>query len=305
MSSAPRSAALTVLGLLVAATAFAGPPGFAFLETPAGARAAGLGGAYESVAQGVEAIFFNPASLDGVQGTQVTGAHAEFIQQLRHDQFAIGGRLFGGGLAASMRALYSEPIAERDELGNLIGSFGAHDLEFALGYGRTVASGVTFGATTQLIRERIANESAMTWAVGFGSAWEPSRWPALRLSASAHNLGPAAHYEMDGVQGTPVALPAALQTGASYAFGVASNVNLRAALETRVTRGRPGVAMLGGELDTPVGAMLRLGLRMNDELSNFSMGAGYRIQKLQLDYAFVPSRLGLEDTHRFAFRAQF
>jgi pimeloyl-ACP methyl ester carboxylesterase len=47
--------------------------------------------------------------------------------------------------AASLRALYSEPIEERDDVGNLIGSFGAHDLEFGLGYGRSVAPGLSLG----------------------------------------------------------------------------------------------------------------------------------------------------------------
>jgi hypothetical protein len=33
--------------------------------------------------------------------------------------------------------------------------------------------------------------------------------------------------------------------------------------------------MLGGELTHPTGAALRFGLRLNDEASTFSAGAGY------------------------------
>ena len=113
-----------VVTLLPARPAMADPPGFAFLEVPSGARAAALGGAFVSVAGGVEAAFWNPAGLGAVQGVQISGTHVEYVQKLRHDQFALAGRAFGGGLAASVRALYSEPIDERDELGNLVGSFG-------------------------------------------------------------------------------------------------------------------------------------------------------------------------------------
>lgn len=307
MSPARRLAALLAAGALALAArpSLAAPPGFAFLEVPAGARAAGMGGAYASVARGVEAAFWNPAGLEDVRQTQVVGAHTESFQSLRHDQFALAGQRFGGGIAASVRALYSEPIEERDELGNLIGTFGAHDLEFALGYGWRASPGVTLGATAALVRERIASESAGTWDVGFGTAWEPAGVPRLRLAASAQNLGPAAHYTIDDVPGRPVGLPAALQAGGAYGLPVATGFDLTAALETRVTRGRPPLVMLGGEVDSPAGAALRLGLRIGDATAGFSAGAGYAMKQFRVDYAFVPSRLDLEDTHRFAFSAQF
>lgn len=283
----------------------AGPAGFAFLEIPAGARASAMGGAYASIATGVEAAFWNPAGLDAARGTQVTASHFELYQNLRHDQFAIAGRLLGGGVAASMRALYSEPIEERDDLGNLIGSFGAHDLEFALGYGTTVATGVRAGGTVQTVRERIANLAATTYSMGLGVTWDPEFWSGSRWSLSAHNLGSSAAYTIDGEKGGPVDLPSAVQGGYSYARVLAPGLDLRGAVETRVTRGRSGVAMVGGELTSPAGAALRVGFRVNDNSTNFSVGAGYARNVLHLDYAFVPSRLELGDTHRVSFTTQF
>src|SRR5262249_49195502 len=136
----PRSASrvpgvLAFLTLILAAAlapsgARAEQPGFAFLEIPTGARAAALGGAYASMSEGVASVFWNAAGLSEAQGFQIVGGHAEMIERLRTDHFALGGRAWGGGIAASVRALYTDPIEERDELGNLIGSFGAHDLEF-------------------------------------------------------------------------------------------------------------------------------------------------------------------------------
>lgn len=300
----PLLAAAAALALLAPA-AGAAPPGFAFLETPAGARLSALGGAGATLASGVEAAFWNPAGLDGVRGVQLAASHFELWQALRHEDVAIAGRLLGGAVSASLRALYSEAIEQRDEFGNLTGSFGSHDLEFALGYAAPVAPGVTLGLSGQIVRERIAELSAQTWAVNVGGAWDVARWPGLRLALGAHNLGPSASYTIDGVEGEAVALPAAVQGGLSYAAPVGRGLEARGALETRVTRGRGAVGIVAGELAGVGSAALRMGLRVNDDVANVSLGAGWNLTGLLLDYAWVPSRLDLEDTHRIALRAQF
>jgi hypothetical protein len=295
----------TVLLLIAAASAHAAPPGFAFLELPTGARAAALGGAYASLATGPEAAFWNAAGVAETRGLEVAAGHAELMEKLRHDYFSLGGRMFGGGVAASVRALYSEPIEERDDLGNLIGSFGAHDLELAFSYGRPVAAGLALGGSVALIRERISNLAAQTYAFGVGGTWSPASLEGLRLGFAGQNLGPSAHYTIDGVQGEPVGLPAAFQTGVSYTRGVGERFHATGSLEGRATRGKSGIGFVGTELADVTGASLRLGRRFNDTASTLSYGAGYVMQSITLDYAFVPFRDDLGDTHRFAFRAKF
>jgi len=280
----PAWAAL-IAALALPAAARSAPPGFAFLEVPAGARISALGGAGGSFATGTEAIFWNPAALDRTHGVQVVGSHFELFENLRHDDFALGGLMWGGGVAASVRALYTGTIDERDELGNLIGGFGAHDLEFALGYGRRLQRGLSVGGTAQLVRE-------------------PGGLGGLRMALSAHNLGPAAHYTLEGDRGDPVALPAAVQAGASCGIPV-GGLSLRGGLEGRFASGRNGIGIAAAELGGLAGASLRGGFRVNDSASEFSLGVGYALPGLQLDYAWVPSLLDLEDTHRVSFRAEF
>lgn len=301
----PTLPAVGLLAVLAPAGAAAALPGFAFLEIPAGARISALGGAGGTFATGVEAMFWNPAALDATEGIQVAASHFEMFENLRHEDFAIGGRWLGGGIAASVRALYSGTIDERDELGNLIGGFGAHDLEFGLGYGGRFRRSVSLGASTRLVRERIADRAAQTYAFSAGATWEPAVVTGLRLALSAHNLGPAAAYTFDGVKGAPVALPAAVQAGMSLGRPVGRGLALRAGAEARLTRGRPGVAIGAAELGGLSGATLRGGFRVNDSAANLSLGLGYALTGLDLDYAWVPSRLDLEDTHRISFRARF
>ena len=310
-----RRAASTIFVLVLAAgglappaaaPAAAEPAGFAFLEVPAGARAAALGGAYASLAQGVEAAWWNPAGLAATRGAEVEASHVEFFQSLRNDQFAIASPRFGGALAASFRAQYSEPIPERDELGNLLGTFGSHDLEFALGYGRRIGGSVEVGAAAKAIRERIANAAATTYAFDVGGAWEPGGLAGLRLGLAAQNLGPAGAFDIDGERGAPIPLPSAVQGGGSVRVGLGGTLALRAALEGRLTRGRNGVALVGAELGANgTGASLRVGARANDPASGFGVGAGYEHGSVRFDYAFVPYKLDLGDTHRFSLAARF
>lgn len=305
--SLPAALALLLL-LTLSVPALAAPPGFAFLEVPAGARASAMGGAYMAVADGVEAAFWNPAGLEGVQGLQLSATHYEYFANLRHEQFALAGRMFGGGVSGSVRAMYTEPIEERDALGNLVGTFGAHDLEFQLGYGRRASAGTTFGFAAQMVRERIASESAMTWGVSAGMGWEPARLlllKDLKFSIAAQHAGPAAHYEFDGEQGSPIELPAALHGGLAWNRKFGGGFALTPALDVRATRGRPAVVALGGELDSESGLALRMGVRQGDDIANVSAGAGWRYHTYRVDYAWVPSKLDLEDTHRFSFSAQF
>ena len=300
-----RRLTLSIALLAWSLPAHAAPPGFAFLEVPVNARAAALGGAYASVARGAEAAFWNPAGLEDAHGTEISAAHAEFLSNLRHDQVAFAGRMFGGGIAASLRAMYSEPIDERDDLGNLIGTFGSNDLELALGYGASLAPGATAGASVAYVRERIANLATDTWSLGLGTAWQPASWPRLRLAAAVQNLGPSAHFTIDGTDGRPLGLPASLQAGGTWRMAVGSGLDLGSSLETRVTRGRQALLLVGEELATPVGAALRLGLRGGDDLSPLSFGVGYGHEALRFDYAFLPSRMGLEDTHRLSLATRF
>ncbi len=295
--------------LLIAALALparAATPGFAFLNVPVGARGAALGGAYASVATGADAAFWNPSALADLSGAQLSGSHVEFLSHLRHEQAALAGHLLGGGLAASMRAMYSEPIPQLDDLGNQVGTFGTDDLEFGLAYGHHAGAGLPLGGSAQLVHERLADAGATTWSFGLSSTFEPARVPGLRFALTGDHLGPAARYTIDGTPGEAVDLPAALQAGGSYAHPVGTGFSVLGSLETRMTRGRAGVAMVGAELShLATGLSLRAGARLNDPESALAFGAGCAVQSLHVDYAFVPFRLDLGDTHRFSLSARF
>jgi hypothetical protein len=69
--------------------------------------------------------------------------------------------------------------------------------------------------------------------------------------------------------------------------------------------GQGGIESVGAELAHLSGAAVRAGLSVGDTESSFSVGAGWAVQSLRLDYAFVPFKNDLGDTHRLSFAAQF
>lgn len=304
--------ALFITALALAATAVlalaarAEVPGFAFLEIPAGARASAMGGAYSALARGADGALWNPAALEGAARLEVSANHAELLPQLRYDAVVLAGRMWGGGYGLSMRALYTEAIESRDELGNLTGSFGSHDLEFALAYGHGLGGGLALGASAKLVRERIDNEAAQTYAVSTGATLEPAALPGARFALGLENVGPAARYTFDGIPGEDVPLPAALHGGAALTRRVGHGLTLRGALDARFTTGKPGLGSIGAELSNPGGMALRAGWRINDATSDLTMGAGYSAASgLRFDYAFIPLDLNLGESHRFSITRRF
>ena len=302
-----RVALLSLLtaALLSAPAARAAQPGFAFLDIPAGARASAMGGAYSAVVRGADAALWNPAALDGVSRLEVSGSHAELQSQLHYDAVVLGGKAWGGGYAMSMRALYSEAIEARDEAGNLTGTFGAHDLEFALSYGHRLGGGLALGGSAEIVRERLDNEATQTYAFDLGATLEPAAFPGARVSLALENVGPAARYTIDGIEGADVPLPAAITTGVSYAKLAGHGLTVRGALEGRFIDGRAGLGAIGAEIANGAGMAFRAGWRINDASADLTLGAGYSTRGLAFDYAFIPLDLSLGESHRFSISRQF
>jgi hypothetical protein len=235
----------------------------------------------------------------------VSGSHSELHSQLHSDAVVFGGKAWGGGYALSMRALYSEAIEARDENGNLTGTFGAHDLEFALAYGHRAGGGVAFGGSAALVRERIDNAAAQTFAFDLGATLEPAGLPGTRMSLALENVGSPAHYTFDGSDGADVPLPAALTTAVSYARLTGHGLTVRGALEGRFIGGRAGLGAIGAEVANAAGMAFRAGWRINDASADLTLGAGYSTRGLAFDYAFIPLDLSLGESHRFSISRQF
>src|SRR5437867_2301136 len=85
-----RLGALLILTLSLAskgAYAGVGTESAAFLDIPAGAGPASLGGAYTALALDAYSAVWNPAGLGFLMDTQLAGQHLSYLESLHYEQF--------------------------------------------------------------------------------------------------------------------------------------------------------------------------------------------------------------------------
>jgi hypothetical protein len=109
-----------------------------FLTIGAGARSLGMGGAYTAIAQGPEAIYWNPAGLAALTGPEATYSLTQLPGGIMHDYAAAGAPLpwLGGDVGVAFTEL-SQPGLDLVTASNqTVGSFAPHSDALALAYAR-------------------------------------------------------------------------------------------------------------------------------------------------------------------------
>ncbi len=160
-----------------------------FLKIGPDARAMGMAGAYTAVAQGPQAVFWNPAGLRGLQGWQITGAYTEWLQGVRFGAVAVG-RSLDEATAIGLSGLYLSSAAMERTTPELPEGTGETFRYWATVWGgslaRQLTDRVSVGITAKVVQEGIAHTSATTWALDFGSLYQAGRWS---LGIALHHFG--------------------------------------------------------------------------------------------------------------------
>lgn len=192
-----RVCALTALLGLVAGTAFAGSvgrkgtAGAVELRIPVGARGTALGGAVASDITGVEAMFWNPAGLATVEGTDAMFSHQNYFADMKLNYAGIATRMGGFGvLGLSAKVLSVGDIivtteAAPDGTGEILTpTFSVLGVTWA----RQFTDRVNFGGTLNYVSENIADNTAAGVAFDFGVQYVTD-WHGFRLGMVIKNYG--------------------------------------------------------------------------------------------------------------------
>jgi len=284
--------------------------GFAFLDLPAGARIAALGGAGAALADGPEALFWNPAGIAPAQAVtgsrgRITFDHHESIQKFRQE--IVGGivQKVGDGLGLAINSHYTEAIEQRDALGNLLGSFGADDLAVAFGYAATVTPGLRLGGALQWAHEDLGGSGASALGISAGGLYALPGAPGLTLGASVRNLGGSPSFKTDtGADGAKVPQPLTVSAGATYGHAKANGFGWRAAADVLKLKGDAMEGRLGIEVSPVPSLSLRAGWMLGQDAADLTAGAGIAVGQFDVDYAFVPYHDNLGSSHRIALGAR-
>ena len=312
-----------------------GRTGATALNLGVGARAEAMGGAFVGVADDVSAVYWNPAGIGLIRGSQFTGTHTEWLGGIRYEwvgftqpigswaTLGIGAKfLLGGDVPHTVRT--PSGFEER-------GTFRYATRHFQLVAGSREFDRIRFGAGLEVLREELAfssttselsGRSAGANLVHLGALY---RTPlnGLRVGASMRNLGGGiALYD------TSFALPRVFQIGLGYErrieavseedipveIGAEDRITdavpanwLVAALDFRFLREEKPSLRVGVEYRFRNGFALRAGYRSDglfDFVSKASGGIGYATESYKVDYAYVPMG-DLGATHRVAFTLLF
>jgi hypothetical protein len=279
-----------------------GSAGALFLRFGLGARASAMGEAYAAVAADASSVFWNPGAMPAVLGTHLTLVHNEYFQSVRFEQAAITHETKWGTFGFMFTGLYMDDMDRYDDAPSEVplGTFGAYDVAVALAYGRYIVPNVAVGISIKPVYERIDELSASGLAFDAG-IYHVSRIPGVKLAATVANLGTPMKFDTQ-----EYALPRYARLGASYEREMPE-------LDGRVTFTFDAMfpnddnvrEHIGAEYSYRRMAALRAGYKAGYDSQGATFGLGVVYHDIGLDYAFLPVKNELGDSHRFGLNFSF
>ncbi|HVZ80915.1 MAG TPA: tetratricopeptide repeat protein [bacterium] len=266
----------------------------------ASARADALGGAMTGLADDPSAIFFDPAGLSQLRSAELSINHNSYLADSFEETI-----LFGlptpplGGFGGALQYVSWGGLDKRDANGVSQGSFADSDVAFTLGWGLPVTPDLAVGIALSGVQQKII-DSLYTGLTGdLGVLWRPA--PGFRLGLTYSGLGTvlAGHVPAQD-----------LRLGTSLLLPIAQGFDLRPLL---AGDWQPeGVSRISGGLEGRIERdfFLRVGYQgvLSDNqiggLTGLTAGAGFRIERFRLDYAFVPEG-DLGTSHRVSVGYEF
>lgn len=184
-----------------------GTRGANFLRLGVGARALALGGAVAALAEGPEAIYWNPAGTASSENVEIAYSYSEVFEDtdITHQFAGVTIPLFGGavGLAATVlssgemtRTTINFPDGGDPQFGE---TFEYTGTAFHLTYGRFITDRLTVGIGGKFISEGIDDARANYLAIDAGVIFRTGLL-GTSLGASIVNVGTDSRYEGSAVE---------------------------------------------------------------------------------------------------------
>lgn len=275
----------------------AGTAGLMSLRLGAGARAAGMGDAYVSLANDATAAYWNPAGLAAVQRTDFTLMHDEWISTVRMETASVAHATGIGNFGLHFSGMYLDEIERYEDFPSdtPLGHFNVFEIAVTGAYARRIRSW-DVGIGLKALHSKLDDVSASGWAVDAGARFH-TRIEGLTFAAAAQNMGP----QMKFISET-FPLPVTLLAGLDYQRDVPS-------LRGRVTGAVNILWPNDGDARSHVGAeyvyrdfaAVRLGYKANYDSQGLTFGLGLRKAGYHFDYAFADVGNDLGNGHKFSF----
>ncbi|UCH64742.1 MAG: type IX secretion system outer membrane channel protein PorV [Ignavibacterium sp.] len=215
-----------------------------FLLLAPDSRAGGMGESGAGLADNSAAIFWNPAGIAFLTGTEVSITHSNWLPQfnldLFYDYLTYRGYIesLNGSITASITYMnFGEFIHTGEEGPDALGTFRSFDAALTLGYATKLGTDWGLGFNFRLIHSRLAPKDigvgteegegvATSVSFDIGGMWRPSTLNIFgadfgnrfSIGMNLSNLGPKIYY-IDQAQADPI--PTNLRLG--FAFQIVSD----------------------------------------------------------------------------------
>lgn len=298
-----------------------------FLSLRPSARALGLAEAYGPVAEGPDAMYWNPAGLADLDRPEFAYTRTQYLRLFSHDYYAAAtpAAWAGGALGFAATVFQEDLIPVVDKNGVELTSFRPHSEVLSFGWARALSRGgelsnrpdaattwdfpgtvrprsfyddpwnstLAVGIAGKVIYQRYFTVRATAFAADLGALWRPDFLRGLSFSAAARNLGSKIKFTKEESH-----LPSELSLGVAYDARIEEQHRLLPALEIHLPYyGRPS-AGLGFEYsrhsrDSGTRVSWRAGYNTQatydqTPLSGLCAGLGFQLSALSADFAFQP-----------------
>lgn len=331
---------MAVLGLCLpvhAQFAKVGTVGLKFLDIGVGGRALAMGEAYAALANDASAVFWNPAGIANINSGDIFLGYTNWPADINLYSAAFAKKTGMGHIGAHLNIL-STGLMNRTTYespdGGGMGTFAFEDWAAGVSYARYLTDRFAFGTNFKIIREKLADWDETGWAFDFGTYYDTD-FKSLRIGMAILNFGPDFRYDVEDVDGVPIASPynghadgqdndgdsyidndseeSAVPLPLTFRAGIAFEV-----LETATSKATVAAEVMhpsdneerynfGGEYWFQNLIAFRAGWKINADEGGLTAGAGIKLPVLSgafFDYAF--NDLGkLQGVHRGSLSLSF
>ena len=208
----------------------AGTDGAQELLIPIGSRGTSMGGAVLSTTSGVESMYWNPAGLASLEGTEAMLSHLPYFADIDVNFVGVATMIEGfGTIGAGAKVVSIGDIIEttEDAPDGTGRTFNPSLAVINVSYARILTANVSFGFSTMFVNESIQNVKASGVAFDVGFIYQPN-WRGFSMGLTIKNYGPEMSYSGQGFERTveqrsQAGNPASFDLPSSFNLGMAYN----------------------------------------------------------------------------------
>jgi len=299
----------------------AGRTAFQFVKIGVGARETALGESGISSVRDVNAVFWNPAGIAGIEASEASFSYNAWFGGMKHVAGDVGVRVGGVGIfALSAVSLNYGDIQEALVTGTSSdtrtgNTFTGGDLMAGFTFCHEFNDRLAIGGTVKYLQEKLWTYQAHLVAFDVGTNYDTG-FKGIRFGMSAQNFGKSVQFLAVSDRTEGYDIPLVFRIGASMdviggpdgVVDFGENQHFTLSVESVNSNDYGERWQLGGEYTIAGILAIRGGYRFNYEEGNVSAGIGLQ-QKLadvtvRVDYSFV-SYAYLDSPHRLTLSVAF